>query len=131
MRPLLYRLSYRAEMTRMYAPRRSGKSSMGNRPAKECKGGTRRERLAYDALPLLRNFGGPIMANVKVVTVTFAGDTTRDAKRLFDDTIVQSTWWTAAVGEYGVGRGSSGGYVELPDTVSNKTIDNTNDIIPM
>lgn len=82
-------------------------------------------------LPLLENHGGSVITDMKVVTVTFAGDADRDAKRAFGDSILKGPWWAAVTRGYAINAGSSGGYVELPDTVSNKTIDNETDLIPM
>lgn len=80
--------------------------------------------------PLMKNFGGPVIADMKIVTVTFVGDADRDAKRAFDDSIVKSAWWTAVTRGYGINPGTSGGHVELPDTVSNKTFDNDTQLVP-
>ena len=81
-------------------------------------------------LPIFKNFGGPVIADMKITTVTFVGDADRDAKRTFDDSIVKSAWWTAVTRGYGIHAGTSGGYVELPDTVSNKTLDNDTQLVP-
>lgn len=62
--------------------------------------------------------GGPILAHPKIVTVTFQGDPMRDAVRAFDDAITTSDFWHRTMSEYGVGDGTSGGVVELPDTVT-------------
>jgi hypothetical protein len=68
------------------------------------------------------DLGGPVIEKPRVVTITFAGDSARDALRAFDDSVVTSAYWTAALAEYRVGAGTSGGWVELPDTVSGKDL---------
>src|SRR5262249_11672366 len=76
----------------------------------------------HQPIPQLTNLGGPILDHMKVVTVTFAGDTKRDALRTFDHFVVKSDWWHQTMGGYGIQDGSNGGDYEVPDTVSNKTI---------
>ncbi len=76
----------------------------------------------HHPLPQVDKGGGRLLTNIKVVTVTFEGDALRDDLRAFDDTIVTTPWWTTVSSAYGVGPGTSGGRVELPDTVSNTTI---------
>ena len=82
-------------------------------------------------LPTMKNYGGPVMTDMKIITVTFVGDANRDEKRAFDDMILATPWWDSVTRGYGIHRGSGGGYVELPDTVSNQTIDNDTQLIPM
>lgn len=85
----------------------------------------------HHPLPMLKPLGGPVIKNVKIVTVTYTGETQRDALRTFDDQIVNGTWWTTVTQGYGVNAGTSGGYVELdPAPVANKTIDNDTDLKP-
>jgi hypothetical protein len=86
---------------------------------------------AHYPLPTMTNHGGPVMTDMKIITVTFVGDAKRDEKRTFDDTITKTAWWDAVTRGYGIHRGSGGGYVELPDTVSNQTLDNDTQLIPM
>lgn len=85
----------------------------------------------HPPLPTLKSFGGPVITDMKMITVTFAGDPNRDAFRQFDDSVVASTWWTAVASEYGIHAGTGGTYVELDDTISGKTIDNDADLIPL
>jgi hypothetical protein len=87
----------------------------------------------HPPLPTLKNEGGPVITDMKMITVTFVGEPNRDTFRQFDDMVVasSSTWWTAVASEYGVHAGTGGQYVELDDTVSGKTIDNDKDLIPL
>ncbi|HEY8040568.1 MAG TPA: hypothetical protein VIF15_12270, partial [Polyangiaceae bacterium] len=84
-------------------------------------------------MPQFSNLGGQVLASPKVVTVTFVGNANRDALRAFDDQLVQSSpWFGAVTAGYGIAaQGQGGAYVELPDTVSNKTLDDGIDIQPM
>jgi hypothetical protein len=73
-----------------------------------------------------------VITSPKLVTVTFAGNADRDALRTFGDQFVaDSSWWQAVTQGYGVAAPTSGGYVELPDTVSNTTIDDATQLKPM
>jgi hypothetical protein len=86
----------------------------------------------HHLLPLARNVaGGPVLYAPEIVTVTFAGDAMRDELRAFDDTLVTLDWWRAVARSYAIDPGRSAGYVELPDTVSGKTLDNQADIMPL
>jgi hypothetical protein len=67
----------------------------------------------HHPMPQLTNQGGPVLTAPKVVTVTWVGDPNRDKRRAFDDAIVANSWWQQTMSGYGVGNGSSGGYVEL------------------
>ena len=77
----------------------------------------------HHPLPVIKNFGGSVLSDIKIVTVTFEGDARRDEKRNFDDKIVTSPWWSAVTRDYGINAGTSGGHVELPDDVSGTTLD--------
>jgi hypothetical protein len=85
----------------------------------------------HPPLPLLRNFGGPVLGNMKIITVTYVGNTGRDSIRAFDDMIVKSPWWTSVTDGFAIQPGTSGGYAELVDDVSGKTLDNDTDLKPM
>jgi hypothetical protein len=75
-------------------------------------------------IALFESLGGTVLAAPKLVTVTFVGDANRDALRTFDDSFAEGTlWWSAVSAGYGIGAVTSGGHVELPDTVSNTTLD--------
>jgi hypothetical protein len=80
---------------------------------------------AHAAMPVFTNLGGAVLSAPKIVTVTFLGNANRDAIRTFDDQLISGPWWTAVTQGYGVGAATGGIYVELPDTVSNTTIDDS------
>ncbi len=86
---------------------------------------------AHYPLPLLTDFGGPVQSAPHVYTVTFGTDAMAATYRAFDDSIVTSAWWTTVTAGFGIGPGTSGGAIALPDTVSNRTLDEDADIIPM
>jgi hypothetical protein len=56
----------------------------------------------------LSNNGGAILTAPVLVTVTWDGDTGRGSFEAFGDGIGASSYWSAAVGEYGVGATTSG-----------------------
>ena len=85
----------------------------------------------HPPLPLLTNLGGTVLSDVKIITVTYVGNTSRDTLRAFDDMIVKSPWWTTVTEGFAIHAGTSGGYVELVDDVSGKTLDNDTDLKPM
>jgi hypothetical protein len=80
---------------------------------------------AHFPMPLFVNQGGVVLSSPEVITVTFVGDTNRDALRAFDDQLIADPWWGLVTQGYGVGAATGGVYVELPDTVSNMTIDDS------
>jgi hypothetical protein len=82
-------------------------------------------------LPLLTNLGGPVQTAPHVYTVTFGTDAMAAQYLAFDDSIVTTPWWTTVTAGFGIGPGTSGGAIALPDTVSNATLDGDADIIPM
>ncbi|HZU83542.1 MAG TPA: hypothetical protein VE987_11520, partial [Polyangiaceae bacterium] len=65
-------------------------------------------------IPQMVDFGGPVIASPKIVTVTFQGQPNRDNERAFDDMIGGSAWWSAALAGYGIGAGQGGIYADLP-----------------
>ncbi len=68
----------------------------------------------HQPIPVLTNPAkGPVLVNPKIVTITFTDYTRRDSIRVFDDTILTTPWWTAAIGGIGVNAGAGGGSVEL------------------
>ncbi len=69
----------------------------------------------HHPLPILTNKGGPILSAPKTVVVTYVGDAKRDQRRAFHDALTQGPWWQKTMAGYGVGPGTSGGYVELPN----------------
>ncbi len=52
--------------------------------------------------------GGPILSAPVIVTITWDGDTGRTTFESFGDQLGASSYWSAAVGEYGVGAATSG-----------------------
>ncbi|MGH7298431.1 MAG: hypothetical protein ACRELB_26055, partial [Polyangiaceae bacterium] len=75
-------------------------------------------------IPQFTNNGGKVLAAPELVTVTFVGNPDRDALQTFDDTFAEGTpWWSAVSAGYGIGSVTGGVHVELPDTVSNTTLD--------
>jgi hypothetical protein len=72
-------------------------------------------------LPQVDFNGGGVMAAVKVVTVTFDGDSLRQTLESFGDTIAESSWWTAVSAGYCspsgstncIGKGSTSVHVHL------------------
>lgn len=56
----------------------------------------------------LSKLGGLVLSKPIVVTITWDGDTGRDTFEAFGDGIGASSYWSAAVGEYGVGAVTSG-----------------------
>ncbi len=85
--------------------------------------------VAYPAdhtpMPLVDYNGGRVLANPKIVTVTFANDDAQMVSRMqqFGDIITTTPWWTAVSAEYCqqpgnkpcIGPGSSGGHVVIND----------------
>ena len=58
--------------------------------------------------PRIVNNGEAVLATPVVVTVTWPGDTLADTFEAFGDNLGATTYWQAAVGEYGVGPVTSG-----------------------
>ena len=69
----------------------------------------------HQPIPLMHSLGGPVLPSMQLVTVTFAGAPSRDSVRAFDDAIIKSGWWTTVMTGFGVGKGTSGGYADLPN----------------
>src|SRR5579883_3576492 len=57
-------------------------------------------------LPQVPFQGGPTIAHVKLVTITFAGYPYQQQMQAFGDWIVGSTWLQTVGAEYGVGTGT-------------------------
>ena len=72
--------------------------------------------------PQIDNLGGPVLASMKLVTITFQGDAWRVELEAQGDALVTSEWWRVVGAEYGVGPGVSGGHVVMADTVSGQTL---------
>lgn len=85
----------------------------------------------HHPMPLFVDYGGPVLLDPGIVTVTFVGDAWRDQLRTYDKFLVTSDWWkTVATVPFFIGPGTDQGDVELPDTVSGKLFDNDVDIKP-
>jgi hypothetical protein len=67
--------------------------------------------------------GGPILTAPVIVTITWDVDTGRATFEAFGDQIGGSTYWSAAVGEYGVGATTSS-HVHLSSTPPSQWTDN-------
>lgn len=71
---------------------------------------------AHAPIPPVTYLGGHVMANPKIVTVTFDGDSQRTALEAFGDAITTTPWWKAVSSEYCdssgacIGPGSGGVY---------------------
>jgi len=72
----------------------------------------------HQAIPQIDYNGGPILQNVRIVTVTFTGNAHRDALRSFDHFITGSSWWQQTVDGYcvpGADACVSAGTSQAPD----------------
>lgn len=80
---------------------------------------------AHTSMPKMNYNGGRILANPKIVTITWAQDNATMVSRMqqFGDIITSTAWWTAVSSEYCqqpgnspcIGQGSSGGHVVIND----------------
>jgi hypothetical protein len=87
---------------------------------------------AHPPIPLAADQGRHlVLSPLQLVTITFAGDSSRDQRRTFGDDILTGDWWSTVTRGYGIGAGKGGLYVELPDNVSGKTLADDKDIAPM
>jgi hypothetical protein len=57
-------------------------------------------------LPMIANFGGPVMTAPQLVPILYSDDPDADTIEAFSRWIVGSAWLGAVAGEYGVGPGS-------------------------
>ena len=90
-------------------------------------GGSDQYPAPHHPLPQLKPLGGPVLTNLKIVTITYTGESERDSLRTFDATLVaaNSTWWQTVTSGYGVGPGTALPPVELDAAdVANKSFDN-------
>jgi hypothetical protein len=76
----------------------------------------------HEPLPLLARHTGTVLANVKLVTVTFANDNNRAKAESFGDYVVGSKWLQIVGADYGVGLGTHQ-KVELPQDAPGKMTD--------
>ena len=63
----------------------------------------------HHPVPQLDYGGGPILQHIRVVTVTFVGDSHRDAFRDFDHVVVTTPWWRQTAGTYCIDGGTFAG----------------------
>jgi hypothetical protein len=70
---------------------------------------------AHKPLPQVVDRGGPKLASVDLVTVTFAGFPYRDEVESLGDWMVTSDWYLQIGREYTVGTGTQSAKVRLPD----------------
>jgi hypothetical protein len=67
-------------------------------------------------------WGGGIIENMQLVTITFTGDALRSVAEQFDDTITSTPWWDTVTAGYCdqnnhcIGHGSGAGHVHLAPT---------------
>jgi hypothetical protein len=59
----------------------------------------------HEPIPLIDYNGGAILKHIRVVTITFTGDTRRDSLRAFDHFVTSSTWWKETAEGYCVDGG--------------------------
>lgn len=62
---------------------------------------------SHPAMPAAQNLGGPVMANPKIVPITFMGDPLQSQIDSFTQAIAASHYWTGAASEYGVGAATA------------------------
>jgi hypothetical protein len=70
----------------------------------------------HPGYPALKNYGGPVLSKVQLVTVTFAGWAGEAHVQAYGDAIVQSDWLATVGGDYGVGKGTHLTKVSLNET---------------
>jgi hypothetical protein len=59
-------------------------------------------------VPQIQNFGGAVLTNPVLVTITWAGDPSASYFESFGDGLGSTQYWSGTVAEYGVGAASSG-----------------------
>jgi hypothetical protein len=85
---------------------------------------------AAPVVPKLPYWGGGILQNMQLVTITFTGDPLRSVAEQFDDTITSTAWWDTVTAGYCdtkgncIGHGSGAGHVHLsPTNLANSYVD--------
>lgn len=68
---------------------------------------------AHPAAPAITSAGGPVLANPKLVVVTFGDDPLASGLETFAQSLGASSYWSATTSEYGVGAAQYGGAVHL------------------
>jgi hypothetical protein len=79
----------------------------------------------HHPIPLVDRGPGPVIDHMKIVTVTFVGDANRDTYRAFDQAIGGTSWWQSTLMPYGLSPSQVIAEVELPDTFSGTTTDDS------
>lgn len=79
----------------------------------------------HHPIPQVDRGPGPVLDDMKIVTVTFAGDANRDDYRAFDQAIGGTTWWQSTLMPYGLSPSQVIAEVELPDMFSGMTTDDS------
>ncbi len=67
----------------------------------------------HPTAPIVKNAGGAVLANPKLVVVTFASDPLASQIETFAQSIGASAYWAATTSEYGVGAPSYAGAVHV------------------
>lgn len=68
---------------------------------------------AHPDAPVLTSAGGPVLANPKLVVVTFGDDPLAADLETFAQSLGATSYWAATTSEYGVGSAQYGGAVHL------------------
>lgn len=94
----------------------TGTSGTGGTGAAAGTGGSGGFKTAkHAAPPVVTKYGGPVLVNPQVVTVTYAGFAYKDQVEAYGDWIVGSDWLTTWGPEYGIGPATHLAKVSLPD----------------
>jgi hypothetical protein len=82
---------------------------------------------SFPAPPQVMAFGGPVLKAPRIVPVFFSGDDPSTVAQIedFDTRVGATSYWNAAVSEYGVGPASALPPVMLTETAPTTTDDNT------
>jgi hypothetical protein len=75
-------------------------------------------------VPQVTSYGGPVLSTPVVIPVLFAGDPYESTLAGFTAAIVESEYWKTAVGEYGVGPGTTSPPIILNETMPATIDDN-------
>jgi hypothetical protein len=85
----------------------------------------------HPPMPMLTDLGGhKVISDMKLVTITFVGNTLRDQLRKFGDDVIAGPWWSAVSRGFGIHPGKGGVYAELENTLAGKTLDDVKDLQP-
>ncbi len=70
----------------------------------------------HPAMPQIPHYGGVVLHDPTIVTVTFAGDPWAKQLQAFGEQVGGLRWWSTVHEGYGVGPGHDGGHVALAET---------------